>query len=251
MQTVPRNRLDFNHIHKIGVLRIALGQGGHVRFCQGIDAPALIHAVFVRGVPCALRQAEHTGHDARRHLGHRLRSQQCLQLLGRLIALRSGPVAVALANWDKLDRGPRLSLLRQASAASGNLEGEQDRASVLAFLQDRAQRILRLPGDREGATGSSPLRERPLRELGLDSVMAVEFRNAIESRFRVPIPVQSILSGPSLEQLAERILELLARGGVTHDPQPLPHLSDQEVRQLLAQLEAAKDSAANLPSSGG
>ena len=68
MQTVPRGRLDFNHIHKVGVLRIALGKGRHVRLCQGVYAPALINAVFVRGVPCALRQTEHAGHDARRHL---------------------------------------------------------------------------------------------------------------------------------------------------------------------------------------
>jgi acyl transferase domain-containing protein len=164
----------------------------------------------------------------------------CLQVLEYLMACRSGPLAVVKADWDRLERGPRLSILRQERALAE--PGEQEREGVLAFLQDRAERILRLPGD-------PALVERPLREMGLDSVMAVEFRNAIESRFAVPLPVVSILSGPSLSQLAETVSDLLATNRRI-DSQPLSYLSDEEVSQLLAQLEDS-DSAESRPASGG
>lgn len=85
MQTVPRGRLDFNHIHKVGVLRIALGKGGHVRLCQGVYAPALIDAVFVRGIPRALRQTEHAGHDARRHFDPHNNCATVIEYLDRVV----------------------------------------------------------------------------------------------------------------------------------------------------------------------
>lgn len=166
---------------------------------------------------------------------------QCLQILNALMRHQAGVVAVADAHWQALERGPRLQLLHQASADLPSSDKSQEPTSIMDFLQLQAERILRL-------CSHPDLQARPLRELGLDSVMAVEFRNAIETRFRLTLPVQSILSGPSLQELGELVREQLASTPAS-DNALLPHLSDQEVKRLLAQLED-HDSAAHRPPSG-
>jgi amino acid adenylation domain-containing protein len=47
----------------------------------------------------------------------------------------------------------------------------------------------------------------PLLDLGLDSLMAVELRNWIESRLRINLPIVELVRGPSLNHVAERLSE--------------------------------------------
>ncbi|HEX7243373.1 MAG TPA: type I polyketide synthase [Longimicrobiaceae bacterium] len=61
--------------------------------------------------------------------------------------------------------------------------------------------------------------ERPLAELGMDSIVAVELSSWVGQRFEVAIPVGEWLRGPSLEEIAGRIDgERFAGGG----PVPVP-----------------------------
>ena len=160
--------------------------------------------------PQVLAQLQSQGHLP-------MRVGDCLEVLGRLMVLNPVQVAVALGDWER-----RASLPQQGGHA-------RDRQNILHFLLQQGERILRLPSLAE-------LVHRPLRELGLDSLLAVEFRNAIEKNFRVSLPVQQILRGPSIDEICRDVERLLA-GGLT-ESLDLPHLSDEEVEQMLRQMES-------------
>jgi len=104
--------------------------------------------------------------------------------------------------------------------------------------------------------GISPTKismEKPLTELGFDSLMSVELRNWVENNLGVALPTMDIMSGPSIRQLTEKLLKAFAvissrpvyvpekikvKSGRT--PQKIldsiDELSDQEVDSLLAEM---------------
>jgi len=77
-----------------------------------------------------------------------------------------------------------------------------DAAEALALLKtavaEEAASILRLP-----AAGIDP--SRPLSEIGMDSLMAVELRLALESRLRIQLPLMSLAEGTSVASIAARL----------------------------------------------
>ncbi len=66
------------------------------------------------------------------------------------------------------------------------------------MIAEEAATILRLP-----ASGIDPL--RPLSEMGMDSLMAVELRLALETRLRVDLPLVSLVEGTSVASIAGRL----------------------------------------------
>jgi len=46
-------------------------------------------------------------------------------------------------------------------------------------------------------------------DIGLDSLMAVELMNRLESELHLSIPMGSVLSGPNVRQLASTLLSLV------------------------------------------
>ncbi len=69
-------------------------------------------------------------------------------------------------------------------------------------VAEEAAAILRLP-----AAGIDPL--RPLSEVGMDSLMAVELRLALESRLHVDLPLVSLAEGTSVASIAARLASAL------------------------------------------
>jgi acyl carrier protein len=65
-------------------------------------------------------------------------------------------------------------------------------------VAEEAANILRLP-----AAGIDPL--RPLSEMGMDSLMAVELRLALETRLRIDLPLMSLAEGTSVASIAQRL----------------------------------------------
>jgi acyl carrier protein len=53
--------------------------------------------------------------------------------------------------------------------------------------------------------------EKPLSELGLDSLMAVELKNWVESDLRLNLPTVELLSGPSVVKLTEIMLKQFSK----------------------------------------
>ena len=56
--------------------------------------------------------------------------------------------------------------------------------------------------------------DRPLNEVGLDSLMSVKLANSLENQFGVPVAVAELIRGPSINQLIDGMFgELVARSG--------------------------------------
>jgi phthiocerol/phenolphthiocerol synthesis type-I polyketide synthase C len=105
------------------------------------------------------------------------------------------------------------------------LEGEEALALLKSVVTEEAAHILRLP-----AAGIDA--QRPLSELGMDSLMAVELRLALESRLRIDLPIMSLAEGTSVASIAGRLA-----GAVAARPQR------DEVLTLAARYEVGESTA--------
>ncbi len=137
-----------------------------------------------------------------------------------------------------LPQTPRMGL-RQAVLAC---ESEESALELLhEDLRSNVARILRIPEERLNSKLS-------LIRLGLDSLMAVEMKNRIDSDFDVRLPATKLLQGPSILDLAEWLrAEIRKPGSVApgsiRESAPLPdaavnvdQLSDDEVTAMLDQI---------------
>ena len=177
------------------------------------------------------------GYLARRsELGERLERQgvlsftvrQALALLEKAIQRQHVQVSVMRVEWSRW-RGlgvtgrvsPRFAhLCGQADAGHGRavngaLPGRdailaadpEGRPGLLgALLRDKVARVL----------GTSPDRldgDKPLLQLGIDSLMAVELRNWLEGELQVDLPIVELMRSPSVSGLAELLAERLETAG--------------------------------------
>ncbi|HWS54864.1 MAG TPA: condensation domain-containing protein, partial [Pyrinomonadaceae bacterium] len=138
------------------------------------------------------------------------------------------------------------SLLSEDAGGAGGAEGEESfiRRALLAveagrrkpllesYLLEQVSRALRVPASRLRPT-------RPLTAFGLDSLTAVELKNAVEADLEVGVPLTAFLHGESIGQLADALLEELAapapaaRGAARREgredessPYPLSHVQE-------------------------
>ena len=192
------------------------------------------------------------------------------RILDRLINQKTPNVVAISADWSRARQagfGGRLPLMfsdlgtTETSSAETDSDGsildvlaatpEADRPAVIA---DHVKRIVAAVFDC-AVDDIEP--DDMLEDIGLDSMMAMDFRVRINTAFSIDLPVLEILRGVSVNSLADRVLaELhLIHGDVpaaTEDsspPQPsvvdddgvdrlMDELSDADLRELLAELEA-------------
>jgi phthiocerol/phenolphthiocerol synthesis type-I polyketide synthase C len=203
----------------------APGQGVYVAANLALEAMARQRRA--RGKPAlaiAWGPIEDTGYladrpETRDALARRLgaKPMRSAQALAGLPAIAdSGLPAVALAetSWNEARRFlPILAspVFAEIRADAGSSPGDDtlverlaglDAEAALALLKtavaEEAANILRLP-----AAGIDPL--RPLSEMGMDSLMAVELRLALESRLRIDLPLMSLAEGTSVASIATRL----------------------------------------------
>jgi phthiocerol/phenolphthiocerol synthesis type-I polyketide synthase C len=86
-----------------------------------------------------------------------------------------------------------------------SLDPEAALALLKTVVAEEAATILRLPGE-----GIDLL--RPLSEIGMDSLMAVELRLALENRLRVDLPLVSLTEGTSVASIAARLTGAVSTG---------------------------------------
>jgi acyl carrier protein len=96
------------------------------------------------------------------------------------------------------------ALADRLAAAAG---GDERRTVIEAFLVRAVAQVLRLPIAQIES-------DKPLRAMGLDSLMAVEFRNRLEAAAGVPVPTTLIWNYPTVSKLAP---EIAARMGFTFE----------------------------------
>lgn len=104
------------------------------------------------------------------------------------------------AAQDSMGEGQLLAMIE-------GLDHTQAQKVVVELLGAEISRILRLP-----AEDIDP--SRPLTEVGMDSLMALELRMAAEQRLGIDIPLLSLANGATLGDIARRIVDkALAREG--------------------------------------
>jgi acyl transferase domain-containing protein/acyl carrier protein len=162
---------------------------------------------------------------ARDALARRLGAQpipaaDALAGLPAMIASGLPVVMFAETNWSEARRflpllaTPLFSEIRTSTSAPSDeslnerlasLDPEAALVLLKTIVAEEAATILRLP-----AGGIDPL--RPLSEMGMDSLMAVELRLALESRLRVDLPLVSLAEGTSVASIAARLAATLSTG---------------------------------------
>jgi acyl transferase domain-containing protein/NADPH:quinone reductase-like Zn-dependent oxidoreductase/acyl carrier protein len=215
----------------------APGQGVYVAANLALEALARHRRAQGRpALTVAWGPIEDTGYlaerpETREALARRLGAKpmpaaQALAALPALVESGLPMAAFAETSWNEARRYlPILAspLFAEIRADGGASPGDDSLIERLAFLQpeealallktavaEEAANILRLP-----AAGVDPL--RPLSEMGMDSLMAVELRLALESRLRVDLPLMSLAEGTSVASIATRLANaILSR----------PHSSD-------------------------
>jgi acyl carrier protein len=157
-----------------------------------------------------------------RRLGARpIPAAQALAGLPAMIASGLPMVAFADTNWAEARRflpilaTPLFSESRakvspspvDASLAErlASLGSEAALDLLKTVVAEEAATILRLPGE-----GIDP--SRPLSEMGMDSLMAVELRLALENRLRVDLPLVSLTEGTSVASIAGRLATAASTG---------------------------------------
>jgi phthiocerol/phenolphthiocerol synthesis type-I polyketide synthase C len=157
-----------------------------------------------------------------RRLGARpIPAAQAFAGLPAMIASGLPTVAFADTNWAEAHRFlPILAtpLFMESRAKVSPSPVDESLAERLASLDpeaalgllktvvaEEAATILRLPGE-----GIDPL--RPLSEIGMDSLMAVELRLALENRLRVDLPLVSLTEGTSVASIAARLTAAVSTG---------------------------------------
>jgi NAD(P)-dependent dehydrogenase (short-subunit alcohol dehydrogenase family) len=124
------------------------------------------------------------------------------------------------------------------------LAPSQRRPALLAELTARAAQVI-------GLDTSKPIDPRvPLREVGLDSLMSVELRNALARAVGQPLPATLVFDHPTADALADHLLKLLvAEPGAAAErtvPAAARAPQDQRAREEVAALSDAEAEAALL-----
>ena len=117
---------------------------------------------------------------------------------------------------------------------------------LTGIVTDAVAAIVRLPGA-SLETGA------PLRNIGMDSLMALEIRNQLQDRAGVTIPLVTIVEGPSISELVTLMLASLDTAAVTREPSGasrgagqaedmtgLDELSDENVDAMLRRMLAER-----------
>jgi NADPH:quinone reductase-like Zn-dependent oxidoreductase len=142
-------------------------------------------------------------------------AREALELLGRLLGASRAHVGLFRYDWSRYAGSSalvaELADERRATARAASEAGETDlRARIAAGDGDERRRLLherlswhvsRILG--VGGAGLDP--DRPLVDMGLDSLMSVDLQHFIGASFGAEVPVMSILQGWSIARLAAEI----------------------------------------------
>ncbi|HWY75749.1 MAG TPA: SDR family NAD(P)-dependent oxidoreductase, partial [Verrucomicrobiae bacterium] len=230
--------LDFFVLYSsISGLAGAAGQGNYAAANSFLDAlahyrraiglPALsINWGALSDVGIAVRNTKAAEHLAA-HGVVGITPAQATEMLGKLLQSDASQIAFMRVDWSKFAavagagfNAARFEGVTQGLASDKAESGGELRKAILAapvgerlglvtaHLREIIAKVLR--------TSASKLDvERPLKEMGLDSLMAFELLNRIESQFAISLPPSKLTSGGNIAKVASVVLEILA-GGSAH-----------------------------------
>ena len=179
---------------------------------------------------------------------HAMPPALALQALERVLQSGVAQQTIAAVDWVRFkalyETQPRRKLLEQIAAAgeipavasAGRADSQAAtqlrtlapaarHAAVEAMIRAELARQLGLPSERDIPS------DRPLRELGLDSLMAVSLRDALVGAVGVPLPATVAFDHPTVQALSRQILILLEAAAPPAAPGPTdsPARSDDPI----------------------
>jgi acyl transferase domain-containing protein/acyl carrier protein len=208
------------------------GQGNYAAASAFLDA--LAHHRRAQGLPALSIDWgpwSEVGLAARPDRGGRLAAQgmesltprQGVAALARVWNARAAQVSVMPVDWPEWREvhraaagSPLLTDFEHDEAAAPPAAGSGlTRAAVVAAEPAERQRLVEAHLQKEVARvlGLSVAKldvNQPLSTLGIDSLMAVELKNRIESDLQVSLPLIKVIQGPSVAELAAMLLGQLA-----------------------------------------
>ncbi len=158
--------------------------------------------------------------------------REALAVLGKLMAQSPPQVSAVRMDWSRArDLGlssmmaSRFLELADTSTSPTCTENLAIRRSLLAVPHELRKPILVTALKEKVATvlGASPDRvdlDTPLTDVGVDSLMAVELRNWVEGELRVSLPIVELMEGPSVNRLADLLLEQLQKSELRSGASP-------------------------------
>ncbi len=184
--------------------------------------------------------------------------EEAMRCLGQTLQNGSIQISVLRMDWTRW-RGlgitgsvsPRFAgLLRGQSEATGGKRRIASAAEIKAAPPEQRSELLTAAVAQKAASllGIDPDKlpvDRPLLTLGLDSLMAVELRNWIESQLHIQWPIAELMRGEGLDRICVKMAESMPDEAGGEEPvsasaeellQQIPEMSDDDVDELLAQM---------------
>jgi acyl transferase domain-containing protein/NADPH:quinone reductase-like Zn-dependent oxidoreductase/thioesterase domain-containing protein/acyl carrier protein/SAM-dependent methyltransferase len=230
---------------------------GLAHYRRALGRPALtVNWGLLSEVGYAARRQEIQEHLARLGLSG-ITPAQATEALGFLLPSDVVQVGVANLDWKKWSasalgvRSPRYAELARQQEKQPPGEGQGIRESVLSaagdrkldlvtrYVREQAAKVIRIGVDKLDV-------KRPLTDLGLDSLMAVELGLRLEKQLGVPLPPGKFTAGTSVATMAATILELMT--GAWPGP---PAKKEGEVKAAPTAPEPAAGSLLVLRAGGG
>ena len=175
--------------------------------------------------------------------------KRALDALGALLASPEPHALLAGVSWPTFSSGLPPGAGRLYSALV-EPTGEKDAAGERAFSTRLRAQPLRarrealeahLGGLVAGVLGLAPSQapapNQPLMNVGLDSLMMVQFRNAIRSSLDLDIPVTLLFDYPAIRGLAQYLAERLAPPPAGPGEETPPAIPQDELKEMLEELE--------------
>lgn len=221
----------------------------HYRRMQGLPALTINWGV-VAGVGYVAQNAD-LGQKLAQFGFKSLPSQRLLKILGMLMGEEAVQVGVGHLDWQQLAKmhmigtTPRFTYLVEPVLTDNvggvgawvidailAVEPAKRQEFLVAHIREQLAKVL----------GTSPSKvdvEKPLLNMGLDSLMAVEIGNQFQSELGISVPPVKFMEGLTVTGLAEYIIEQLTEADSTLS---VPAQSRQETaEQLLAKVDQLSD----------
>jgi len=234
----------------------------HTLSAQGIPATSINWGIWENTGMTAVLSAQDQARWDRQGL-QSFTPEQAVEILGDILSVSPTQVAVMRLNWRKFLTEHNFPLydafattkVSTAQSTTGpslrtrllDAPPSKHRSILLQFVRDNALAVL-------GLTSTQSIDpQMPLNQLGLDSLMAVELRNALARGAGLTLPATLLFDYPTIDALVNYLranIGLLDEAAADEPdivPQPAPvdddlsSLSDEEAEALLLQeLESMK-----------
>ncbi|NES83052.1 MAG: hypothetical protein F6K10_17510 [Moorea sp. SIO2B7] len=150
--------------------------------------------------------------------------EQGMQALGSLLSGSQSQVGVFPINWSRfvsqLPSGQKIPFLSALISSTKNEQlleqlkaapPEQGEKILIDYLKNKISTIL-------GINAAKIKIKQPLTSMGFDSLMAGELRNFIQREIEFDIPMKIIISGISIIEIANLLLEKNLLNQIIHKP---------------------------------